>query len=501
MKAQQLKNSILQQAMQGKLVPQDSNDEPASVLLERIQEEKEQLIQDKVIKREKALPPITDDEIPFEIPDSWEWVRLQKITKIIGDGLHGTPNYDRNGGYYFINGSNLKDGKILITDSTKKVSEDIYSRNKKILDDSTILMSINGSLGNLAKYNNEPIMLGKSAAYITLINKGFLDYIYIYFLSDEFKKYYGTKYTGTTIKNIPLSALRSCVVPIPPKTEQQRIVAKIEELFKKVDQYDVLEQQLTSLNNTFPVNMEKSILQHAMQGKLVEQDPNDERASVLVERIQEEKEQLIQDKIIKREKALPPITDDEIPFEIPDSWEWVRLNDMAYYIQRGKSPVYSEIKKIPVVSQKCVQWSGFTLEKAKFIDPETKDKYTPIRFLKEYDLLWNSTGLGTLGRIGIYYGNVNEYGIAVSDSHVTVIRLFYADIISKFIYYFLASPHVQSNIEEFSSGTTKQRELSTTTVKNFVVPLPPLSEQQRIVGKIEETMELTNRLKMNTTNS
>lgn len=234
--------------------------------------------------------------------------------------------------------------------------------------------------------------------------------------------------------------------------------------------------------------LRNSILQYAIQGKLVPQDPNEETINTTLEKIKNNKELLIKEKVIKREKSLPPISDEEIPFEIPKSWEWVRLNDVACYIQRGKSPKYSDKKEIPVISQKCIQWAGFSLEKARFIDPYTVDKYDSIRFLKENDLLWNSTGLGTLGRIGIYSKN-GMYSKVVADSHVTVIRLFYTDILSKYIYYFISSFFVQNNIEEIASGSTKQKELNTSTIKNYIVPLPPLNEQQRIVEKIEELFE------------
>lgn len=223
----QLEKSILQYAMQGKLVEQDFNDEPAQQLIEKIQLEKEQLIKEKVIKKEKPLPPITEEEVPFDIPSSWEWVRLKDLTQIIGDGLHGTPKYDNQGDYYFINGSNLKNNRIVFNDQTKRVSKETYELYSKTLDHRTILMSINGTLGSLAKYQGEPVMLGKSAAYITLITDEILDYIYVYFQSPVFKEFYEKKYTGTTIKNIPLSAIRECPVPLPPLSEQKRIVTAI----------------------------------------------------------------------------------------------------------------------------------------------------------------------------------------------------------------------------------------------------------------------------------
>lgn len=235
-------------------------------------------------------------------------------------------------------------------------------------------------------------------------------------------------------------------------------------------------------------DLKNSILQLAIQGKLVEQRKEEGTAKELIEQIKAEKEKLIKEGKIKKTKPLPEITEDEIPFDIPESWEWVRLEQVCEYIQRGKSPKYSEFKKYPVVAQKCNQWSGFSLEKAKFIDPKTIESYTQDRILQDGDLMWNSTGLGTLGRVAIYEDNKNPYELAVADSHVTVIRPLKQYVDFKYIYYYIANPSVQSVIEKQSSGSTKQIELATNTVKNYICPLPPLEEQKRIVAKIEELM-------------
>ena len=232
-----------------------------------------------------------------------------------------------------------------------------------------------------------------------------------------------------------------------------------------------------------------SILQLAIQGKLVPQDPKDESASVLLEKIREEKRRLVKEGVLKKKDLEEiPIKEDEIPFAIPEGWNWVRLENITTYISRGKSPVYSETKKYPVVAQKCNQWSGFSLEKAKFIDPKTVEKYAEERILQDSDLLWNSTGLGTLGRMAIYDSSVNEYGWAVADSHVTVIRTRPDFAYYKFLYYYFASPEVQRVIEDKSDGSTKQKELSQETVKKYEIPLPPLAEQHRIVKRIDEML-------------
>ena len=252
--------------------------------------------------------------------------------------------------------------------------------------------------------------------------------------------------------------------------------------------------------------LKNSILLMAVQGKLVPQDPNDEPASVLLERIHAEKERLIKEKKIKREKnpsvifkgadntPCEKIGDevrslaDEVPFDIPDSWEWVRLIDVCEYIQRGKSPKYSPIKKYPVVAQKCNQWSGFSIEKAQFIEPNSLSSYGPERLLQDNDLMWNSTGLGTLGRMAIYKTTANPYELAVADSHVTVIRPLKQFVLPEYLYYYFANPSVQSVIEDQADGTTKQKELATATIKAYLTPIPPLDEQRRILAKLSEVL-------------
>ena len=263
-------------------------------------------------------------------------------------------------------------------------------------------------------------------------------------------------------------------------------------------------------------DLKNSILQMAVEGKLVPQDPNDEPASALLERIREEKHKLIAEGKAKFPKGGESIiyTDsdgspyekrvdakghvlsdeciaDEVPFEeLPGGWAWARLETVTDYIQRGKSPKYSNVEKYPVVAQKCNQWSGFSLDKARFVDPETVERYAEERILRDGDLLWNSTGLGTLGRMAVYDAAVNRFGWAVADSHVTVIRANPECLNNLFAFSYFASPSVQLVIEDKASGSTKQKELSLVTVKKYLIPLPPLAEQRRIVERVNGLMPL-----------
>ena len=243
---EELKKSILQYAIQGKLVKQDSNDESADVLINKILDEKRKLIKTKQIKKENLSVIYKDstdnqfyekfddgkvvnvtDEIPFEIPDSWRWTRLNNIVSILGDGLHGTPTFSEKGEYYFINGNNLNNGSIIIKPDTKKVDVNEYNKYKKELNNNTMFISINGTVGNIAFYNNEQIILGKSACFFNLINEYLKKYLFYFFKTDYFIKYALINATGTTIRNVSLKVMRNTLIPIPSLVEQERIVKKL----------------------------------------------------------------------------------------------------------------------------------------------------------------------------------------------------------------------------------------------------------------------------------
>lgn len=225
-----MKKSILQYAIQGKLVEQRPEEGTGEELYRQIQAEKKRLIKEGKIKKEKPLPEIAEDEIPFDIPESWKWVRLSEIISVLGDGIHGTPVFDEMGDYYFVNGNNLAKGHIVFKADTKKVSFDEYEKHKKPLDENTILISINGTIGNYAFYAGEPIILGKSACYFSVLTGVDKEYVRHLINTKFFMDYAVKEATQTTIKNVSLKAMRMLPVPLPPLAEQKRIVAKLEEI-------------------------------------------------------------------------------------------------------------------------------------------------------------------------------------------------------------------------------------------------------------------------------
>ena len=530
MTGKQLKNSILQWAIQGKLVPQDPNDEPASVLLEKIRAEKARLIKEGKIKKDKKESIIyrgednsyyekiadgkvicIDDELPYNLPLGWTWCRLNELGTYrkgpFGSSLTKSmfvPKSEHSIKVYEQKNAIQKDYRL----GDYYISEDKFLEMQSFVTrPSDIIVSCAGTIGETYLLPEEaPIgIINQALMRVGLYNLEIADYwqlffAYILLIENEMKG------AGSAIKNIPpFEYLKAILVPIPPLQEQKRITERYNELSGYIDRYEQLREKSDILNNSLYTSIKKSILQEAIQGKLVPQDPNDEPASVLLERIQQEKNRLLAEGKLKKKDVVNTVIfrgddnkyfekkgkeavciDEEIPFDIPETWSWVRLDDICEYIQRGKSPKYSPIKKYPVIAQKCNQWSGFSIDKAQFIVPETISSYGEERKLQDRDLLWNSTGLGTLGRMAIYYSKLNPYELAVADSHVTVIRAFKQYVCPEYLYAYFTSYTVQSVIEDKSDGSTKQKELATNTVKNYLVPLPPCEEQKRIVNRIDE---------------
>ena len=491
MLADKLRKSVLQSAIQGKLTEQLATDDNVEDLLQAIEEEKELLIKEKKIKKQKPLPEITEDEIPFAIPENWKWVRLGEIgitqTGNTPSRLHS--EYIGND-IPFITPKDISDKGIIY--NNQGLSE-LGKTVARICNKDTILqVCIGVSIGKTNIVNREVAFNQQinSIYPIFCISR----YVFMVMQSAYFIIKMRNKAGGTATPIINRGIWDTILIPLPSLAEQKRIVEKLDNVLANIEKLKSSEEKLSILQKNFPDKLKKSILQSAIQGKLTEQLATDDNVEDLLQAIKEEKERLIKEKKIKKQKPLPEITEEEIPFTIPENWKWVRLDDICVYLQRGKSPIYSDIKKYPVVSQKCNQWSGFTLEPAKYLAPEVLEKYADERYLKKHDILINSTGLGTVGRVCLFKTD-SKYPIVVADSHVTVVRS--TRLISEiYIKYFLSSPHIQDNIEDMCSGSTKQKELALNTIKNLLVALPPLAEQKRIVEKLDKLLADIEELKI-----
>ena len=537
MNGKQLKNSILQWAIQGKLVPQDPNDEPASVLLDKIRQEKERLIKEKKIKRDKNASIIyrgednsyyekilatgevkcIDEEIPFEIPQGWEWCRMGELISYQNGYVYTSSELNKEGkGLPVIKSGNLMTYEVVLKPNNDYVENPSTKMLASAIKKGDLLMC-------LSSQSDNPEPLGKTAIYkannTALLNQrvlkmrpwleDMLEYMYYAINSEYFHYTVSHQGGGSAQANLKLGHVLSMLIPLAPLKEEIRIVDKINTIMPLVHQYETTFLKQKKLNSELNERLKSAILQEAIQGKLVPQINEEGTAQELLEQIKLEKQKLVKEGKLKKSTLNDSVIfrgddnryyekigedtvciDDEIPFDIPANWVWIRLDDICSFIHRGKSPKYSLIKKYPVVAQKCNQWLGFSIEKAKFIEPQSISSYKEEYILQDEDLMWNSTGLGTLGRMAIYYKKLNPYELAVADSHVTVIRPYKQYVVSEYLYYYFASNTVQSVIEDKSDGSTKQKELSTKTVKSYLVPLPPMEEQMRIVEKVEELTQL-----------
>ena len=437
-----------------------------------------------------------DEEIPFDIPQGWEWERFgnvminkdsERIPLSVAQRQHLKKTYD----YYGASGVIDKVDKYLFDKDLLLIGED----GANLINRSTPIAFI-----AKGKY-----WVNNHAHVLDVCSEMALSYVALFINAISLVDYV----TGTAQPKMNQEKMNSILLAIPPVKEQHRILEKMSMVDAFIDKYASLQTKLDSLDNSVYELLRKSILQEAIQGKLVPQIAKEGTAQELLEQIKAEKQKLVKEGKLKKSALNDSVIfrgddnkyyeksgedticiDDEIPFDIPVNWAWVRLDDICSFIHRGKSPKYSLIKKYPVVAQKCNQWSGFSLEKAKFVEPQSISSYKEEYLLQDEDLMWNSTGLGTLGRMAIYYKKLNPYELAVADSHVTVIRPYKQYVISEYLYYYFASNTVQSVIEDKSDGSTKQKELSTKTVKSYLVPLPPMEEQMRIVEKVEELTQL-----------
>ena len=518
MTPQELKNSILQLAIQGKLVEQRAEEGTATELLEKILAAKN--AKDAKGKGEKShaksaksakvgscvsREEIPDDEKPFDIPESWEWARLGELGILKSGYAFKSTEYTKDG-VQVVRISDLSDDSIGLKDAA------FYPHKPKLSQyfvvDGSFLICMTGSIGKMAWVKDSVLRYLNQRVGMFIPNALCSSAYLWFFLHTSYVVDKWIRAKTSTNGNIKNADIVELPIPLPPLAEQKRIVAKIEELLPLVDRYEKAWSRLEDFNKRFPADMQKSLLQLAIQGKLVEQKADEGTGAELLEKIlaaknaegakgKGEKSHAKSAKSAKVRSRVSheEILDDEKPFDIPESWEWARLEDLVIKdIKRGKSPTYAQKSGTLVFAQKCNTKAGvINLSLALFLDEAKLSKYPESEFMRDCDIVINSTGNGTLGRVGIYRDSDNPNKLpVVPDSHVTVIRV--GEKVSvEYVFYGLK--HYQPLLEKLCSGSTNQTELSASTVKSLLFPLPPLAEQKRIVAKLEELLPLCERLK------
>jgi type I restriction enzyme S subunit len=531
MTAQQLKNSILQMAVQGKLVPQDPNDEPASVLLERIRAEKERLIKEKKIKREKnpsvifkgadntPYEKIGDevrslaDEVPFDIPDSWEWVRIRSLGEIVrGSGIKRNETV-RQGFPCVRYGELYTTYQTSFTKTVSFIAPDLYEKCKHF-SYGDVLMTLTGeNKPDIAKavayLGTEPIAAGGDLAFWTQHG---MDPLYLsYIMASPY--IIGRKMalaTGDIIVHISGDKLGTILLPVPPLAEQERIVARIHEAELVIENYANKATALRELQDTFPEALKKSILQEAVQGKLVPQGPSDEPAEALLERIRAEKQRLIKEGKIKKDKHESVIfrrdnshyekrgseevcIDDEIPFEVPSSWALIRLDDIGIY---RKGPFGSSLTKsmfvpkgadtVKVYEQKNAIQKDYTLG-TYYITRQYYESKMKSFTVEPGDIL-----VSCAGTIGETYILPEQIELGIINQALMRMTIFAPIDLDYFLLYF--DYVLKQAAKETSKGSAIKNIPPFEIFKKLILPLPPLEEQKRIVEKVRELESLCNSL-------
>ena len=494
MTPQELKNSILQLAIQGKLVEQRTEEGTAAELYKQIQAEKQALIKAGKIKKEKPLPEITEDEIPFEIPESWMWVRLGVLVRVIGGVSYDKKDVSPSG-YRILRGGNLQQMKVLLAEDDVFLPEQYRDDDKLIREGDILIVASTGSKAVIGKagYVDRPIhntMIGAFLRICRPYQLPLVNYLRCLFDSDFYRKHIRELAQGTNINNVKESYITEFAIPLPPLAEQKRIVAKIEELLPLIERYEKAWSRLEDFNKRFPVDMQKSILQMAIQGKLVEQYPEDGTGEELYRQIQAEKQTLIKAGKIKKEKPLPEITEDEIPFEIPESWKWVRLINIATKITDGThhSPPNFEIGDFLYVTAKNIKDAGVLLENITFVSRETHEEIYSRCDPEKGDILLIKDG-ATTGVVTV--NNLDEPFSLLSS--VALIKV-PEDVCAWFLVYVLRSDLFYKSIRAQMKGTGITR-ITLKQIEPLLIPLPPLAEQKRIVARLEELLPLCEKLK------
>lgn len=492
MKAKDLRNSILMMAVQGKLVEQNPHDESASILLEKIRAEKAELIKQKKIKKEKPLPEIMEEEKPFDLPENWEWVRLGEIFNISTGmtPLKGEKRYYEDGNIPWAT-STLTSQDYIFETETCITEYALKNTSLKIYPVGTLILAMYGqgkTRGQISELGIASTINQACAALEEIyLNCDIRKYIKIFHLYNY--NMIRMISEGSAQPNLNLTKIKETIIPLPPLAEQQRIVAKLDELMPQIDEYEHAETTLTSFEQEFPDKMRSSILQAAVQGKLVAQNPQDEPASVLLEKIRAEKAELIKQKKIKKERLLPEITEEEKSFDLPDGWEWVRLGQVVS-VQGGKRIPAGEKLSNEDTGHKYIRVTDMKngtilLDNIKYIDEEIYQKIKQYTISKE-DLY--ITVAGTIGCVGDVPGELDEVNLTENAD-----KLIFREVNKKFLKIILNSFFVQNQI---SDVTTKvgQPKLAIRKIEELIIVLPPLAEQNRIANKIEKMLSYCDRL-------
>lgn len=495
MTSQELKNSILHLAVQGKLVPQEINDESATELLKRINKYRADAIAEGklFVDKKHTADVITEDDIPYDLPSSWIWVRFADIVAFNSGKTPARQDITcwSNGIVPWVSIADMvADGITYITKD--KVSKQAITNcfAEKISPAGTMIMSFKLTIGKMsilgvdAVHNEAIISIFPTAETRDAeVLKKYLFKILpvIAVMGDSKNAVKGKTLNATSISNL--------MIPLPPVAEQERIVEKVEELLPYIEKYDKAEKQLQKVNDEFPDKLRKSILQQAVQGKLTERHPDDEPASELLKRIREEKLKLISEGKMKKEKTLPPITDDEKTFEIPNTWEWARLDDV-YSVGTGMTPLKSNRS---FYENGTIPWITSSLTSNRYIDHAES-------YITEYALESNSLELypeNTL-LIAMYgqgktRGQISELLISatINQACAALVAFSKRDTLNQYIYFYFQ--YYYESLRKKAEGSS-QPNLNLTKIRECVIPVPPLAEQKRIVARIEEIFAVCDKL-------
>ena len=487
MTAEQLKASILQYAIQGKLVEQRPEEGTGEELYRQIQAEKQRLIKEGKIKKEKALPEIAEDEIPFDLPDSWKWVRLNAVIVLLS-GSDLTPNKYNNsckGIPYITGASNIEGEKLVINRWTE------YPNN--IAHNGDLLLTCKGTVGKTTILNEPEVHIARQLMAITAIE---LNLKYLKYFVESHVDVLKAK-AKSLIPGIERDNVLKLLLPLPPLAEQHRIVAKIEELLPYVDRYAAAYEKLEQFNAKFPEDMKKSILQYAIQGKLVEQRPEEGTGKELYRQIQAEKQRLIKTGKLKKTRALPTITGEEVPYDFPASWKVCYIDDIAFVTKLAGFEYTKYISDnlvptgIPLFKGKNVQNGKLVLSFESYIPESVSDELPRSQITKKCLL---TPYVGTIGNIAVFDGSFKAH----LGSNVGKIELLNSDtqtfILEEYVLWYLKSTYGYAELTKYKKATA-QESISIDAIRNVVIAIPPLEEQRRIVAKLEEILPLCERLK------